>query len=529
MWGLRHGERGRPEVLRRMRVAACRYLPELRCANAPGAKFCGDAGRRSGRRPRRPRPTATGAERRLVSVLFADLVGFTTLSEGRDAGGRPRAPVALLRHRAPVIERYGGTVEKFIGDAVMAVWGAPIAQRGRRRARRPCRARPRGRVPTLDAGARRSARAGVLTGEAAVTVGAEGQGMVAGDLVNTAVARPVGGRAGHGARWRGDAALDRGGDRLRGRRDARAQGQGRAGSSLAALHVVAARRRRGPPFGARGAVRRPCRELRLVKEHLPCERRRRTRTARLGRSAWRASASRDSSWEFEKYIDGLAADIWWHRGRCLSYGDGVAFWALAEMVRDGRGSSRTRTPRPHTEKLRAALELHLADPEEREWIEPRLLHLLGLTERTGPRSRGPVRRLATLLREACRAWAAGDGLRGHPLGRRLPARLRRVPPRLGPSLPDLRPHARPAGARGSPPRVPRSDPERHDPPARATGRRGDERSAHRARPRPARRGRAIGYAMQPRGFRSMPSRRCACSGTAASSPRPTASPWSPAT
>ena len=42
-------------------------------------------------------------------------------------------------------------------------------------------------------------------------------------------------------------------------------------------------------------------------------------------------------WEFEKYIDGLAAQVWWHRGRCLSYGEGVAFWALAEIVRQRLG------------------------------------------------------------------------------------------------------------------------------------------------------------------------------------------------
>ena len=68
------------------------------------------------------------SERRLVTVLFADLVGFTTLAEEPRPGGGPRAPVGATSSVASdVIERYGGTVEKFIGDAVMAVWGAPIA------------------------------------------------------------------------------------------------------------------------------------------------------------------------------------------------------------------------------------------------------------------------------------------------------------------------------------------------------------------------------------------------------------------
>ena len=99
----------------------------------------------------------------------------------------------------------------------MAVWGTPIAQEDD--AERAVRA-ALDLVAAVAASSTRTlrARAGVLTGEAAVTLGAEGQGMVAGDLVNTAVAHPVGGRAGHRARRRGDEARDRGGDRVRGRR-----------------------------------------------------------------------------------------------------------------------------------------------------------------------------------------------------------------------------------------------------------------------------------------------------------------------
>ena len=106
--------------------------------NSPTARFCGDCGYRlsgtcrgAGRRPRRRRSTvgqlAPVAERRLVTVLFADLVGFTTLSEGRDAEAVRELLSRYFDMARDVIERYGGTVEKFIGDAVMAVWGAPIA------------------------------------------------------------------------------------------------------------------------------------------------------------------------------------------------------------------------------------------------------------------------------------------------------------------------------------------------------------------------------------------------------------------
>ena len=75
-----------------------------------------------------PVPAApAAAERRLVSVLFADLVGFTTLSEGRDSEEVRELLSRYFDSSRRLIELYGGTVEKFIGDAVMAVWGTPTA------------------------------------------------------------------------------------------------------------------------------------------------------------------------------------------------------------------------------------------------------------------------------------------------------------------------------------------------------------------------------------------------------------------
>ena len=73
-------------------------------------------------------PTAPVAERRMVSVLFADLVGFTNASEERDAEDTRELLTRYFDSSRQIVERYGGTVEKFIGDAVMAVWGAPVAQ-----------------------------------------------------------------------------------------------------------------------------------------------------------------------------------------------------------------------------------------------------------------------------------------------------------------------------------------------------------------------------------------------------------------
>ncbi len=244
---LRHGERAEPQVLRRVRLGACPRLPKLRCGECAGDEVLRRVRCFARGRPRAP--VAVGAataeppaaERRLVSVLFADLVGFTTLSESRDSEDVRELLTRYFETCSRLIGLYGGTVEKFIGDAVMAVWGTPTATEDD--AERAVRA-------ALDLVAAVSAlgdevgepelraRAGVLTGEAAVTIGAEGQGMVAGDLVNTASRVQSVAEPGNGVRRRVDAAGDRADSRLRGSGRVRAEGQGRA------------RRRSGRPCGS---------------------------------------------------------------------------------------------------------------------------------------------------------------------------------------------------------------------------------------------------------------------------------------
>ena len=169
----------------------------------PGAKFChdcgtavGDGGAASARARRaQARPPAADAgplqtERRLVTVLFVDLVGFTGLAERADPEAVRETLDRYFERASSVIRQYGGAVEKFIGDAVVAVWGAPTAHEDD--AERAVRAALE-LVDVVHALAlaapdapRLSIRAGVTTGEAAVTVGAIGQGMVTGDIVNTA-------------------------------------------------------------------------------------------------------------------------------------------------------------------------------------------------------------------------------------------------------------------------------------------------------------------------------------------------------
>ena len=90
-------------------------------------------------------------------------------------------------------------------------------------------------------------------------------------------------------------------------------------------------------------------------------------------------------WELQKYVDGLTETFFWHQGRCPSYGEGVTFWALAEMVRGRARIADTDDAETARAQLAACLEQYVTDPEERRWIEPRLGHLIGLDGPSGDR------------------------------------------------------------------------------------------------------------------------------------------------
>ncbi|HEX9044798.1 MAG TPA: adenylate/guanylate cyclase domain-containing protein [Candidatus Limnocylindrales bacterium] len=335
----------------------------------------------AGHGPAAPATTPTGAERRLVTVLFADLVGFTTLSADRD----PEAVRELLgryfERSREIIARYGGTVEKFIGDAVMAVWGTPVAheddaERGVRAALELVDA-----VPVLgrEAGLELQVRAGVLSGEAAVTLGATDQGMVAGDLVNTAsrlqsVAAPGTVLAGEATRAAAESAIvfEPAGDQV-------LKGKVAPVAAWRAVRVVGERGGAGrtdglePPFVGR------MEELRFLKEQFHATGR--ERRARLVSLVGQGGIGKSRlAWELEKYLDGVVETVWWHRGRSPSYGEGVTFWALGEMIRRRAGLAEGDDEQATRRGIESMLADHVASPEERAWIGPRLLVLLGVGE-----------------------------------------------------------------------------------------------------------------------------------------------------
>ncbi len=362
-------------------------LPAATCAHCgaelpAAARFCPACGRAQ---VTTGMPAPPVAERRLTSVLFADLVGFTTFSEGLDPEDAREFLSAYFAGCRTVVSRYGGTVEKFIGDAVMAVWGVPVAHEDD--AERAVRAGLE-LVHVVSGLGQDSAwrtvaiRVGIVTGEVAVTVGATAEGMVAGDVVNTA--SRVQSLAQPGRVWVDDvtrsltsAAIayeDCGEHRLKGKADP---------VHLHCARAVVAEVGGGQRVdGLEAPLVGRDRELRVLK-HAFHEVEALRRPAVVIVEGEPGTGKSRLAWEFEKYIDGLATRVWWHQGRCLPYRDGVPLWALAEAIRSRLGLVETDAGPVVAERLDAALVQFVADDDERTWLRPRLGVLVG-TGASGP-------------------------------------------------------------------------------------------------------------------------------------------------
>ncbi|HSM38890.1 MAG TPA: AAA family ATPase, partial [Candidatus Limnocylindrales bacterium] len=284
-----------------------------------------------------------------------------------------------------IIGRYGGTIEKFIGDAVMAVWGTPVAQEDdAERAVRTAldlvdavrRLGGEANVPGL------ALRAGVLTGEAAVTLGASDMGMVAGDLVNTAsrlqsVATPGTVLVGESTRHAAAEAIafEPAGEHA-------LKGKELPVTAWRATRVLAKRGGAGrseqleAPFVGRDA------ELQLIKDFYHGTAR--ERGVRLVSVMGQAGIGKSRlAWEFLKYIDGVTANVYWHQGRSPAYGEGITFWALGEMVRMRLGIDEGGDEQATRDRLTATLAEFVPDTDERRTLEAPLLQLLGMQELSG--------------------------------------------------------------------------------------------------------------------------------------------------
>lgn len=353
-------------------------------ANEGGDKFCGSCGANLDDEST-PAPAvdrAPEAEVRLVSVLFADLVGYTSLSETKDSEDIRDVLTTYFDRSREIIERFGGTVDKFIGDAVMGMWGATRVREDD--AERAVRAAlelvdmvgAMGEELGIDG---LTLRAGVNTGTTSVGSGGNERGLIVGDLVN--VASRLQSLADPGSVYVGPATHDASAGAI----DYLPLGEQPVKGKSEPVAAFRALRVSGMLGASGGAdVRKPPfvdreREMRLLKDTLAAvESENRTHLVSvIGEGGIGKSRLAE---EFQLYIDGLADDIYWHEGRSPSYGEGVTFWALGEMVRRRCGIKERDDPARERTRLRTTVAEYVAKDDDRVFIEPRLAGLLGLAE-----------------------------------------------------------------------------------------------------------------------------------------------------
>ncbi len=353
-----------------------------RCSqeNPEGASFCNACAA-----PLAPAAETLLEERKVVTVLFADLVGFTSRAEQMD----PEEVRSLLRpYHARLrdeLERFGGTVEKFIGDAVMAVFGAPVAHEDD--AERAVRAALAIRDWILDEQAELQLRIGVNTGQALVSLGArpeEGEGMVAGDVVNTAARlqsnAPVNGILVGETTWRATR------DTIDYREAEAVEAKGKA-EPVEAWEAVEALARVGVDIS--GRVRTPLvgrrRELDTLLDAF--ERAKSTRQVQLVTLVGEPGIGKSRLvYELFQTVEHDPELIYWRQGRSLPYGEGISFWALGEMVKAHAGILETDAKDEAERKLRSTVEAALPD-EDVGWTLSHLRPLAGIEDIAGRNER----------------------------------------------------------------------------------------------------------------------------------------------
>ena len=316
-----------------------------------------------------------------MSILCVDLVGFVARSDQAD----PEDIRTTLRPYYTCVRRelvrWGGTVEKFIGDTVMAAFGAPVAheddaERAVRAALRVVEA-----VQELNAaepGLELAVRAAVTTGEAVVARAAqtaEGAGVATGDVVSTAARLQA--IAPTGAvvvdeltHWT-----------TRHLVDYEALDPVSAKELVEPIRVWQAKAARSR-YGADPAEAMPSpfigrsHELALLK-------------ALYARAAQEGSAQLVTLTgepgvgksrlvrEFRAFVDWQSERARWRQGRCLPYGEGITFWALGEIVKSQAGILESDTPHEASDKLATAIGAIIEDPVERDWLKSRLAILVG--------------------------------------------------------------------------------------------------------------------------------------------------------
>jgi class 3 adenylate cyclase len=361
--------------------------PSCGSDNSETAKFCSECGAQLA-----ARPAAQREERKVVSVVFVDLVGSTARAETSD----PEDVRALLRvyhERArEQLESFGGTVEKFIGDAVVAVFGAPTSHEDDpERAVRAALA-VREAVSGLneaEPGRDLHVRIAVNTGEALVSLDAspgEGEGMVAGDVVNTAArlqsAAPVDGilvgEQAHRATERAIVYREHEAVVAKGKAD-----------PIPVWEALEPRSRLGIDLGGQGRAELVGRdeELSILVGALG-RARRESSTQFVTLVGVPGIGKSRLLYELGRVVDEDEELITWRQGRSLPYGEGVSFWALGEIVKAQAGIYESDDADDAASKLRLAAGVVVVDEGEAAWVERHLQPLVGLGEDAAGERRG---------------------------------------------------------------------------------------------------------------------------------------------
>jgi len=316
-------------------------------------------------------------ERRVITALFCDLVGFTATSEAADPEDVDRMLSGYAAMARREIERHGGVVEKFIGDAVVGVFGIPItheddALRAVRAGLDICT-----RAADLKglSGAAVRLRVGLNTGEVLARMSvdaASGERFLAGDAVNTASriqsAAPEMGVAVGMATYQATRGAIEYGElepvTLKGK--AEPVRIFHAIRSKAGTGVDLTRPQAATYIGRADELAELTRLFEITGGETPVRLVTVIGEAGMGKSRMVA--------ELRAHVDRRAGPVTWRQGRCLPYGEGITFWALGEVVKAEAGILESDSPAQAEAKLNAIVP---RGPDQ-TWRRERLLPLIGL-------------------------------------------------------------------------------------------------------------------------------------------------------
>jgi class 3 adenylate cyclase len=346
-------------------VSAC---PNCGHDNAEGAKFCSECGAALA-----AAAPAARTERKILTVLFADLVGFTSRSERLDPED-VQAVLAPYHERLRYeLERWGGTVEKFIGDAVMALFGAPVSREDD--PERAVRAALAIRDWIVEEG-ELQVRIAVNAGEALVNLAARpeaGEGMAAGDVVNTAArlqsAAPVNGILVGETTYRATA------ETIDYSELPPVEAKGKE-APIPVWEVVQARARFGVDLTPEARTLLVGREREVEQLVGALDRVRRQRSTELVTVAGVPGIGKSRMvGELFQSIERGGVLTYWRQGRSLPYGQGMSYWALAEMVKAQASILETDSDDEVEAKLTRTVELLIDD--DTNWVLSHLRPLVG--------------------------------------------------------------------------------------------------------------------------------------------------------